>query len=82
MFGGTLPEAPASLDIQRRSSRRPTVSPPLSDPGCLSDPSRLGSATGNAFKSQITVEEVRKLNGFFGLSAAEGGHRVVIVDCR
>ncbi|NBD28791.1 MAG: DNA polymerase III subunit delta' [Alphaproteobacteria bacterium] len=31
-------------------------------------------------KSVITVEEVRKLRGFFGMSAADGGRRVVIVD--
>lgn len=31
-------------------------------------------------KSVITVDEVRKLKGFFALSAADGGHRVVIVD--
>ncbi len=32
-------------------------------------------------RSQITVEEVRRLRGFFGMSAADGGRRVVIVDC-
>src|SRR6056300_325452 len=32
------------------------------------------------FKSQITVDEVRKLRNFFALSAADGGRRVVIVD--
>jgi DNA polymerase-3 subunit delta' len=31
-------------------------------------------------RAAITVDDVRKLNGFFGLSAAEGGRRVVIVD--
>ncbi len=31
-------------------------------------------------KSQITVDEVRKLKNFFSLSAADGGRRVVIVD--
>jgi DNA polymerase-3 subunit delta' len=31
-------------------------------------------------RSQITVDEVRRLRGFFQLSAADGGHRVVIVD--
>ncbi|AJE47871.1 DNA polymerase III subunit delta' [Celeribacter indicus] len=30
--------------------------------------------------AQISVEEVRKLNGFFHMSAADGGRRVVIVD--
>ena len=31
-------------------------------------------------KAQITVDEVRKLKGFFALSSADGGRRVVIVD--
>lgn len=31
-------------------------------------------------KANITVDEVRKLNGFFHLSAADGGWRVAIVD--
>ncbi|SIO35739.1 DNA polymerase III, delta prime subunit [Rhodovulum sp. ES.010] len=31
-------------------------------------------------KTVITVDEVRKLRGFFGMSSAEGGRRVVIVD--
>ncbi len=31
-------------------------------------------------KKAITVDEVRKLNGFFHLSAADGGWRVAIVD--
>ncbi len=31
-------------------------------------------------KSQITVDEVRKLKNFFALSSADGGRRVVIVD--
>lgn len=32
-------------------------------------------------KTVITVEEARKLKGFLHLSAADGGQRVVIVDC-
>ncbi len=31
-------------------------------------------------KSMITVDEVRKLHGFFGMSAVDGRRRVVIVD--
>lgn len=31
-------------------------------------------------RAQIVVDDVRKLNRFFGLSAADGGRRVVIVD--
>ena len=36
---------------------------------------------GKRLKAQISVDEVRKLNAFFGLSATDGGYRVVIVDC-
>ncbi len=32
-------------------------------------------------KQVITVDEARKLKSFFNLSAADGGRRVVIVDC-
>lgn len=32
-------------------------------------------------KKDIGVDEVRKLKGFFNLSATDGGRRVVIVDC-
>lgn len=31
-------------------------------------------------RDQIVVEDIRRLSRFFGLSAADGGHRVVIVD--
>lgn len=50
-----------------------------SEPGLL--PIRRGTdeKTGR-LRAQITVDEVRRLRDFFGLSAAEGGRRVVIVD--
>ena len=41
---------------------------------------RPWDADKKRLKTQITVEEVRKLNRFFGLSAADGGWRVAIVD--
>jgi len=34
----------------------------------------------NRMRNEIVVDDVRALNRFFGLSAADGGHRVVIVD--
>lgn len=51
----------------------------MSEPGLLAirrpwDPDK------KRLKAQITVEEIRRLNSFFGLSAADGGYRVVIVD--
>ena len=41
---------------------------------------RAWDEKGDKLKSVITVDEVRKLKNFFGMSAADGGRRVVIVD--
>lgn len=51
----------------------------MSEPGLLSV-RRPWDADRNRFKTQITVEEIRRINSFFGLSATEGGYRVVIID--
>ncbi|WP_413717386.1 DNA polymerase III subunit delta' [Silicimonas sp. MF1-12-2] len=51
----------------------------MSEPGLLPI-RRPWDADKKRFKTQITVDEVRKLNSFFGLSATDGGFRVVIVD--
>ncbi len=76
LFGEAPP--PTKLDIapDHPVARRVAA---LSDPGCLLI-RRAWDADRKRLKAQITVDEVRKLNAFFGLSAAEGGHRVVIVD--
>ncbi|MFO1189189.1 MAG: DNA polymerase III subunit delta' [Alphaproteobacteria bacterium] len=34
----------------------------------------------NRLRSEIVVDDVRRVSGFLGLTAAEGGYRVVIVD--
>lgn len=41
---------------------------------------RPWDAKAERLKQDITVDEVRKVKGFFNLSAADGGRRVVIVD--
>ncbi|MCF2872025.1 DNA polymerase III subunit delta' [Octadecabacter sp. G9-8] len=41
---------------------------------------RAWDEKGDKLKSVITVDEVRKLKNFFGMSSADGGRRVVIVD--
>lgn len=62
-----------------------------SDPGlagriaALSEPRlalvrRAWDDRAKRLKTQITVEEVRKLRGFLGMSSSGGGRRVVIVD--
>ncbi len=76
LFGA--PPAPTTLDVPEDHPVSHRLAA-LSDPGLLLirrawDPDR------KRLKGQITVDEVRKLNGFFGLSASDGGRRVVIVD--
>jgi DNA polymerase-3 subunit delta' len=70
--------APTTLDTEpdHPIARRMTA---LSDPGTLLI-RRTWDADRKKLKAQITVDEVRKLNAFFGLSAPDGGNRVVIVD--
>lgn len=50
-----------------------------SEPGVFSL-RRAYDADKKKFQAQISVDEVRKLKGFFGMSATDGGRRVVIVD--
>ncbi|APX24077.1 MAG: DNA polymerase III subunit delta' [Rhodobacteraceae bacterium] len=52
----------------------------LSDPG-LFLLRRAWDDKAKRHKTQLTVDEVRRLKNFFSLSSAEGGRRVVIVDC-
>ncbi len=75
---GDPPPPPDTLDIapDHPAARRVAA---LSDPGLMLI-RRGASDDGKRLKSQITVDEVRKLNAFFGLSASDGGMRVVIVD--
>ncbi len=71
-------ETPTSLNIdpEHPISRRIAA---LSEPGLLLI-RRAWDSDRKKLKAQITVDEVRKLGSFFGLSASEGGRRVVIVD--
>lgn len=76
LFGAPDPATSLDIPADHPVARRVAAG---AEPGLLSlrrqwDPDR------KRFKAQITVDEVRKLNGFFGLSAAEGGYRIVIVD--
>ena len=75
---GEAPPAPESLAVpaDHPVARRVAA---LSEPGLFL--LRRGPRDdGKALSAQIRVDEVRKLKGFFSLSAAEGGRRVVIVD--
>ncbi|MGI9394066.1 MAG: DNA polymerase III subunit delta' [Boseongicola sp.] len=72
------PSAPVTLDVAFDAPviRRIIA---LSEPRLLLI-RRAWDADRKRLKTQITVEEVRKLGGFFSLSSADGGHRVVIID--
>ena len=76
--GGGLFGAPDTLDVSPDHPVAHRIAAG-SEPGLL--PIRRGAdeKTGK-LRSQIVVDDVRKLRGFFGLSATEGGRRVVIVD--
>lgn len=75
---GEAPPAPASLDVapDHPVARRVAA---LSEPR-LKLIRRGWDEKAKRLKTVITVDEVRGLGSFFGLSAAEGGRRVVIVD--
>lgn len=75
LFGGT--SAPTTLDIDPDHAVAHRVRAGA-EPGLavvtrsLNDKEKL--------RNEIVVEDIRRLNRFFGLSAADGGRRVVIVD--
>ncbi|WP_068304849.1 DNA polymerase III subunit delta' [Pararhodobacter sp. CCB-MM2] len=76
--GGGLFGAPDTLDVDSEHPVAHRIAAG-SEPGLLVIRRGADEKTGK-LKTQITVDEVRKLREFFGLSAAEGGRRVVIVD--
>lgn len=76
LFGA--PEPPATLDIdpEHPVSRRFLAG---AEPGLTSVTRTVNDKTGR-MRDEIVVEDIRRLGKFFGLSAADGGRRVVIVD--
>ncbi|MFC2969740.1 DNA polymerase III subunit delta' [Acidimangrovimonas pyrenivorans] len=75
---GDAPPAPTSLDIAPENPIARRIA--AGSEGRLFVLRRAWDADRKRLKTQITVDEVRKLKSFFGLSAADGGRRVVIVD--
>lgn len=75
--GMFAPDPPATLDVppDHPVARRILAG---SESGLM--PIRRGLDDKGRLRAQITVDEVRRLRDFFGLTAAEGGRRVVIVD--
>ncbi len=76
MFGA--PPPPETLEIDPNHSLHARIDA-LSEPGVFLL-RRLYDAEKKKFKQDITVDETRKLKGFFALSSTDGGRRVVIVD--
>jgi DNA polymerase-3 subunit delta' len=48
--------------------------------GGLKSITRTPNPTTDRMRDQIVVEDIRRLGGFFQMSAADGGRRVVIID--
>lgn len=76
LFGA--PPAPETIDIDpdHPVARRILAG---ADPGLAHIIRSANEKTGR-MRDNIVVDDIRKLNRFFGLSATDGGHRVVIVD--
>ncbi|UXX83229.1 DNA polymerase III subunit delta' [Roseovarius pelagicus] len=75
---GDAPISPQSLDVpdEHPVARRLLAG---SDPGLFHITRTLNEKTGR-MRDMIVAEDVRRLNGFLGLSAADGGRRVVLID--
>ncbi len=78
--GGGLFDAPSTetLDV---AADHPVTRRLLagSDPGLAAITRTINEKTGR-MRAEIVVEDIRRLSGFFGLSATDGGRRVVIID--
>ncbi|ASP22790.1 DNA polymerase III subunit gamma/tau [Antarctobacter heliothermus] len=86
LFGAPPPPDTLHIDPEHPVARRMLA---LSEPGLFllrrggagsTDTERDKALKEGRFSDVIRVDEIRKLNAFFGLSAADGGRRVVIVD--
>ena len=75
LFGAPPPATSLLIDPEHPVSHRIQA---LAEPG-LAAISRSYNDKGK-LRDQIVVDDIRKLNRFFGLSSTDGGRRVVIVD--
>ena len=75
---GASPEGPADLSIPQNNlvSRQIEAQ---SHPGLLVLKRPVDEKTGR-LKTVVSVNEIRRLGGFFGLTSADGGWRVAIID--
>ena len=76
LFGAAEPANSLDIDADTPIARRITA---LSEPRLMLLRRPWDEKTSR-LRQEITVDEVRRLRGFFGLSAAGGGRRVVLVD--
>lgn len=76
-FGAPPPPASLAIDPAHPVARRLHAG---SDPGLAVITRSVNDKTGR-MRDAIVVDDIRRLHRFFGLSAADGGRRVVIVDC-
>lgn len=77
LFGA--PPAPTTLEISEAHPVSARVRAE-SDPGLRVVRRTPNEKTGR-MRDEITIDNIRKLGEFFHLSAADGGRRVVVVDC-
>ena len=79
--GGLFGDAPSKIETLDVDEHHPVVHrmAALSEPGLLLI-RRSWDSDRKRLRAQITVDDVRKLSSFFGLSATDGGRRVVIID--
>lgn len=75
LFGAPPPPASLDIDPDHPVARRILAG---GEPG-LASVTRSVNDQGR-LRDQIVVDDIRRLSRFFGLSAADGGRRVVIVD--
>lgn len=76
LFGAPPPPTTLAIDPEHPVARRIAAG---AEPGLASITRSVNSDT-KRLREQIVVEDIRRLTRFFGLSAADGGRRVVIVD--
>ncbi|MEO3416244.1 DNA polymerase III subunit delta' [Roseovarius sp. CAU 1744] len=80
--GGLFGDAPPSPETLEISADHPVARRLLagSDPGLFHITRSVNEKTGR-MRDMIVADDVRRLNQFLQLSAADGGRRVVILDC-
>ncbi|WP_187429723.1 hypothetical protein ROLI_010290 [Roseobacter fucihabitans] len=76
LFGAPVPPKTLTIDPDHPVSHRIAAG---AEPG-LKSITRTPNPKTERMRDQIVVEDIRALAGFFQLSAADGGRRVVIID--